>query len=938
MVSSRSILTAVLATGLLLISPAILVQGQTPPTTPTPKNAATGLNALSDDALFTELASRGLDQLLQRAFEINHVPQEKQESIKTLSALRKLGDPNSKLSPHQRQTLIDHVVAGIDSTLPKIKDPHLLVQQANLLITESVNNDVNTLEFWGENPRLQASLHPIVLATDRILDRALIVGNEDLETIANKIRRPNDAAAQQYLKLESLLTTADFTRTMNQYALALSIDRADPQRKQIATQAIDKLRELDEADSGVQVVVKNRIGKLLIARGDADDYDKAKKEFQAVIDQQTTPPPDVGQTYEALYFSVVADLTDKKLDAAQQALEKLRTWQKTNIPADNKTWQAGADAAIAMMEYRIISARADSTPGQQKQLNEQANQILVNLVKAQPAYGSVIYQQLADRLAPSTDLTKADSLMLRALMRQGEQEAMKPQNEARDASTIKRALTATDLFLSRQGQQGIGNDDIATAMLLRGVLLEADNQPLDAAEAYMAFVGRFKTNANATFALDNAMALINPLLADRESNARIDDLYTRVLAAAVDEPFNRIDLAYQAGRQLQQTGQYALAQAAYAKVLPNDPNKLWASYFQMIAIKQRLDADRVKTAGDKTKLPVDQAGQLQEQVQTLAQQVRTEAQGQISSTTDAQQRSRAQRVLAQTTLMSADLANRVQNQPARAIEILNNFESTVKGMSQADQLLTQALFIRVDAFMDLKQNTQATDALVELLQTRGGDEGAQIIYDLLTRLNNDFEAARQAANRPEMEQLAAARAALTGYLVQWAQTNKKDAVYQYRVYDAESQAQAARLTNDPARRQQLLKASEQRYQALLGEKNDPVVQLGLANAAYDLGDYRTAQPYYTRLIGERKLGGPKRYNPEGELVDNDQYWEAMYKLFKSNLEIAAADSSLSSLADQTRQRLAQLYIMQGKNVGGQRWGQEFEALREQLLPDMKLPS
>src|SRR5690606_24259362 len=121
-----------------------------------------------------------------------------------------------------------------------------------------------------------------------------------------------------------------------------------------------------------------------------------------------------------------------------------------------------------------------------------------------------------------------------------------------------------------------------------------------------------------------------------------------------------------------------------------------------------------------------------------------------------------------------------------------------------DQLLAQALFVRVDAYMDLKQNTRATDALVQLLETRGGDEGARIIYDLLTRLNDDFEAARQAGNRQEMEALAAARAVLTGHLVTWAQQSKPEMVYQYRVYDAESQAQAARLTDDPARRRELL--------------------------------------------------------------------------------------------------------------------------------------
>src|SRR5690606_5439588 len=121
--------------------------------------------------------------------------------------------------------------------------------------------------------------------------------------------------------------------------------------------------------------------------------------------------------------------------------------------------------------------------------------------------------------------------------------------------------------------------------------------------------------------------------------------------------------------------------------------------------------------------------------------------------------------------------------------------------------------------MELGQNAQATAALVSLLDTREGSEGAQIIYDLLQRLNRDFEQARRDGDRDEMRTLATARAQLTGHLVTWAAENDDPNIrtftYRYRVFDADSQRQAASLIDDPAERRKMLEVARERYQQLL---------------------------------------------------------------------------------------------------------------------------
>src|SRR3712207_3550763 len=64
-----------------------------------------GLDSLSDDVLLEELAARGLDSLLDYAFIANKTPAEKQTGIRTIIALRRLGDPSAKLTSQQRQKL-----------------------------------------------------------------------------------------------------------------------------------------------------------------------------------------------------------------------------------------------------------------------------------------------------------------------------------------------------------------------------------------------------------------------------------------------------------------------------------------------------------------------------------------------------------------------------------------------------------------------------------------------------------------------------------------------------------------------------------------------------------------------------------------------------------------------------------------------------------------
>ena len=172
----------------LLASSNTFAQVEAAPPSTQPK----GLDALNDERVYGELATRGLENLLDRAFEVNNVPQNQRDGIRTLVALRELSNPDAKLSPRERQNVIERVVKGIEQALPAMSDARLLMQQAQTLITLGVERDVNALEYWGENPRTQAQLRPIAETITKILDKAYAEAQRQSDEVANQIQSLDD--------------------------------------------------------------------------------------------------------------------------------------------------------------------------------------------------------------------------------------------------------------------------------------------------------------------------------------------------------------------------------------------------------------------------------------------------------------------------------------------------------------------------------------------------------------------------------------------------------------------------------------------------------------------------------------------------------------------------------------------------------------------------
>lgn len=908
--------------------------------------APEGLDTLSDDALMNELASRNLNTLLDRAFEVNKVPPAEQQGRRTLIALARLADPGAKLSAAQRQQLVAQIVAGIGPALPTINDPQLLMRQAVVLINQGVERDVNTLEFWGENARTQARLRPVVETVIKLLSRSEELARAQAETIANSITAPNSPALARYEEMDRLAATAEYNRRMVEYYLALTLDRANPQRRQLCEEAFNYLKQFDVDENPDRNIVRTRMAKFAMARG---DFETARKYFDLVTDSATAERKNVHVQYEARYFAAVTELLAKDIAAAQKHLQELLAWQAANLPKDPAS-QKGAEAAAAMLSYRIESLRGElaTDAAAKKQANDKAMAILLELLAKRPELRGVIYDQLLPRMDETADLTKADPLLLRALIARGEEALLHSPGEAPDSTTIERALAAAMEVSSRAKSGGLRDDSLRdSAALLSGFFLQKLNQPVEAATALLDFAQQPRGDTkDSNIALDAAQGLIGQLRAGaRRDEPAVVALYERFLPVAINAPFNRTQFAFEYARRLQLNGDYTQAIEYFRKIPAGDARALDARYFELVARQQQLD---------EAASGADRAAVVQE-IQRLADEVNRAAGDALAKAPDERRGNAYRLMLARTSLLAADLARREQKNPGRALELLKNFDASVQGLPGAGALAADAMLVRVQSYMAAERYNEATQELVRLLNQTEGGQGAQIVYNLLEKLNTDLDRAQAAGDKAQMRSLAKNRAQLSGFLVDWAANNKDPGIqkftYRYKVFDAETQRSAAVLAEtDEARRAGLATAAE-RFNSLKSPENlalykssldpaatsaepdlyDPQVLFGLARIDFDLGNWEAARTNLSRLIVERKLGTATiAVEEEGQIryLDNDAYWEAVLRLIQCNLK-------LQSGIEESKSFLKEQYITWGSRVGGKKWKAQFDELRKQIIPDFQ---
>ena len=179
------------------------------------------------------------------------------------------------------------------------------------------------------------------------------------------------------------------------------------------------------------------------------------------------------------------------------------------------------------------------------------------------------------------------------------------------------------------------------------------------------------------------------------------------------------------------------------------------------------------------------------------------------------------------TKILADLARDEDNNPTATLEILKSYEVLVAGLPNDPQsvefknkALRDLTVTRARAYMKLEKVDQAIAEVVKLLQDTKDNQAIGMVSDLIHTLDTEFDKASKAGDEPKMQAAATNKARLTGFLVNWSNPAKgadaKASQYFYRfsVYDAKTQLDAGLLTQDPAKRAELMTKAKKNFMAL----------------------------------------------------------------------------------------------------------------------------
>lgn|GEM_PF-959417 len=920
------------------------------------------LESMGDNQLMSELASRGLDNLLDRYFEVHHVPPDQQKAVRALGGLRELLDPKSTLTPAAKLQRLREAAASVDVIIAGSSDPQKLLQLAGVMLEDAVNRDVNTIEYWGENPATQRRLLPVAEAAYKLLGAASKLAEDQANVIAAQIKRSDDPRADQWEKLDNIARNAKYQQNMSAYFLALG-EPPGPQQKALVDQSIKYLADLDNGDSGVQPRVHNMIGKLTMAKG---SYREARRYFAGTISDsgKMKPPPNPFEQYEARYFSTVADVLGKDLPTAQQDLAALQKWHKEKLPAllaglkldpaEAEKTTKGIDAAASMLVYRVDALESElaKTPEEKKRADSAAESVLLALRKDHPELAGIIDDQLAMRIPADRPVTQLNALLLQGLMSKGMIEYHKSDEQKPDRAVMQHAIEAARELVSRQGRdKDVTPQMVSEAAAVIPTLEDRLGDVMNAANGYIDYAHKYYASdlKLANQILDRAGFLVFQMKKMPAAPRGFSDLYQKFLETAVAQPFNHTELRYLLGEHFQAMGNPKEALPWYLGVAPKEPTYLNAQYKAMLCLRDLLDGH---TTPAEHKQYVDELIKAAGNVKRLGSESKNDV-------------DRAKAV--QSTLVYAQLARTEQHNPAAALKILADFDKIVKGVPGEKSLQSEALFERVQSDMALGHFDQATGALVNLLDKTEGGEGIGLVRELLEQLDKQYVKADVGHDTDTMRTVAQNEARLTGFLGDWAKNstdpNIKKYYYAYVVYDARTKRLAGTMTADATQKRSLLEQTLKIYQNLMsppmhelyvktldpkkiasGDINpadqDPSVQTGLALTQFELGDYKDAQALLGDLLANRKLGSPitVEQTPDGpKTTENDLYWECTYKLLKCNAELAKGgnDKAHADMLANTVRGLKNILV-----AGGipERWQDEFESLRQELIPDYKVPS
>ncbi|HEX8912438.1 MAG TPA: hypothetical protein VF796_08760, partial [Humisphaera sp.] len=930
-------------------------------------------DGLSEEAVLNELAGRGLQSLLNRQFDRLNTRPEDRASFAALQAVRQLG--GTLRSESQRVELIGKATAGLEKLYKNIDDPAVLERYANTMIVAGLDRDVTLLEYFGDNPVIMDRVRPAATVTVEMLRKCAQLAEKKSAELANQIKNPNEVKLiEQVEALDAQAGRTKYASNICAYYQVMGIDPAKPagltERQKIATPAITALKDFDNNESGVAPLVKTQIAKLHLA---ARNLPAARKEFGLVVAGQVEeggkpvemkPAPNEYQVNNAKFFLVVADIVDKKTGDANKKLTELEQWQKANI----KTADPMLDASMAMLRYRLLMTESELAKGADKDTKgRDADAVLEALATKHKQFRQMVIDQMAAKMSETANLTDRNELLLWSLIQRAGSEANKPATEKSDPAVIARGLAAAK-EIGRAGRNPAPTADaMERAAIFIPFILEHQKQEVEAARAYLDFGKRFPSSKNAAAAVDRAAYIVFTEYAKKKEDPDLRNDYQRVLDLITEPPYSRAEANYPAADFYRQVAKNPARAIVYYKRIPKgDKNEFNARYWELSCLN-----DLIKEEKDNVR-----KGQLAEQQAKLVDETRALAQKVIGDPQSSEPQKQAAKF--RYGYLTLEVAGRyLEAKPAngkQALAVLAGFDKLTAGVTGADRLNIEATKLTAMALVADGAVENALKPIQTLIANPAKDiqaSGIKLAADVEKKLSDDFAASKKVydtAKDPDTKAKAkqdAAKAAdlqtqFIAVLVPWLKANtdeawKKKNMVQFLEKEAKLLLNAAQLTDDAARKKELLTKAQTSFDGLLKqlqaqpEPTDPAEKINrqgiestlmfrLGQVAFELGDFKTAADQFGILVADQRVGREtttvEQLNGGGyKEEDNPTFWEAFYKREKAVLETVKVEPDADKKKKRTDTMLIRLrdkFINFGEKAGGEKWREELLGLRAEV--------
>lgn len=441
--------------------------------------------------------------------------------------------------------------------------PEALLQQAAALIQQTIHPAVHTLELWGTDLPTQAQLAPQAQKAVDLLTKAQAAARSRMHDIAQQLEGPNDPKIAKWEAANRMEQGAEYTLHMTQYALALSMDANDPKRGQIISSDTDYLRQFDTPRSGVQVLVRLRLVRLLLL---AKQYSQAGELLESITaaNSMLTPAPTAAQRQDARRLEVEMALMRNNLKEAAASLQRLPATRPATMAASSS--QTADDIDERILRYRLLMAQSHAAANQADKLAgmADAHQLLATVLKEHPEYWPIARRRLIRQAGDKPSIDSLDTLTLQAILQRAD---IQRQQDHPDHTALEEGLAAARQLLQRHPDDPEVGDQAA---ILIPVILEKLGQESDAAEAFINYAlkpeGKYRDAA-----FSHAQWLLSHLRQTRGTDPTVKDLYRRFLQVAV-LTLDKKQFAFDYASVLQADGQFKQAAHYFALTPASDPH------------------------------------------------------------------------------------------------------------------------------------------------------------------------------------------------------------------------------------------------------------------------------------------------------------------------------------------------------------------------------